>query len=110
LEDWNLFSAMGHVRGHQLPIQNGTQNFRFSSGYENVPVWTGNEGIFQNNARNLTRKFQEAVILQEATTMGQLQRKEEKLTLTIHLTSTMDFLLQGDWKIVPVAHGALTTT
>lgn len=50
---------MGHVRGHQLPIQNGTHNFRFSSGYENVPVWTGNEGIFQNNARNLTRKFQE---------------------------------------------------
>jgi len=54
--------------------------------------------------------FKKASILQEATTMGQLQRKEEKLTLAIHLTSTMDFLLQGDWKIVPVAHGALTTT
>jgi hypothetical protein len=88
----------------------GTHNFRFSSSYENVLVWTGNEGIFQNNARNLTRKFQESFILQEATTMGQLQRKEEKLTLTIHLTSIMDFHLQGDWKIVHVAHGALTTT
>lgn len=51
---------MGHVRGHQLPIQNGIHNLRLSSSYENVPAWPGNEGIFHNNARNLTRKFQES--------------------------------------------------
>lgn len=52
--------VMGHVRGHQFPIKNGTHNLRSSLGYEKVPVWTGNEGIFQNNARNLTRKYQES--------------------------------------------------
>ncbi|KAH9314276.1 hypothetical protein KI387_022903 [Taxus chinensis] len=74
---------MEHIRGHHhFPIGNDTNILGPSSGYERGPFLIRNEGTFQNNARNLTRKFQESFHATGGYDNGPASKKRREVYLS----------------------------